>query len=85
MKVYQVPPAAAVIFFCLFCLAALSVFVALPIACIQWVWNNIFAAWPIAPAIGVWQAGLLYLAAATVLHLLGVVRIELETRGIDQR
>jgi len=77
VKVFQVPPAAAVIFFCLFCLALFSVFVALPVACIQWAWNHCFDAG--VPDISLWQAGLLYLAGATIVHLLGWVRIEFET------
>ena len=83
MKVYQVPPLMAAIFMCLFTMGLVGIFVVLPIACIQWTWNSIVAGWSPLPDINAWQAGLLYLAGATSLYLLGFVRVDWKTRGAD--
>jgi hypothetical protein len=83
MKVFQIPPVVAVLFFSAFCLAALSLLVVLPVALIQWFWNNLLVVHSTLPPIAVWQAGLLYVAGATLMYILGFVRIEFEAQKID--
>lgn len=83
MKVFQIPPLAAALFFSIMCLAALSLLVFLPIVLIQWSWNHLLVACSTLPPIGVWQAGLLYVAGALLLHILGLVRIEFSTQKTD--
>lgn len=83
MKIYQVPPFVAAIFFSALSMGAVGVFVVIPIACIQWTWNWVVVGLSSAPQINVWQAILLYFAAATLLYLSGVVQIKIETSNVD--
>ncbi len=83
MKVYQVHPLTAAIFLCLLSLGVFAFFVALPIAFIQWTWNSFVIAMSSLPEINIWQATLLYLAGATIMYLLGFVRIDLEPTSLE--
>lgn len=83
MKIYQVPPIVAAIFFSALSMGAVGVFVVIPIAFIQWTWNCVVVGISSAPHISVWQALLLYLAGATVLYLSGIVQIKIETTNVD--
>lgn len=57
----------------------IGLLVVLPVACIQWTWNQFVPNYSVLPPINVWQAVLLYLAVATALFLSGFVQVELDT------
>ncbi len=78
MKIYQVPPLVAAIFLSALCMGIVGLFIVLPIACIQWTWNYLVAGFSVLPHINGWQASLLYVAAAIVFYLSGIVRIDIE-------
>ena len=69
---------AAILFSALF-MGVLGIFVVAPTACIEFTWN--FAAMRLSymPSINPWQALLVYLAFASVIYLLGWIRIEIKT------
>jgi hypothetical protein len=75
---FQIPTYTAAVFLTLLTMGALGMAVVLPIACIQWSWNALVSVFGFLPLINAWQAILLYLAAATLLYLSGIVRIEFE-------
>jgi hypothetical protein len=79
----QIPAFGAAVIFTVLCMGVLGMFVLVPIACIQWTWNWVMNSCGVLPLINVWQASLLYLAAATSLYLSGLVRIEFETEKLD--
>ncbi|HEY9870052.1 MAG TPA: hypothetical protein V6D08_12875 [Candidatus Obscuribacterales bacterium] len=83
MKIFQVPPFTAAILLSALCMGMVGLFVVLPIACIQWTWNFFVAGYSVLPHINVWQAGLLYLAFATILYLSGVVQIDFEVHKAE--
>lgn len=64
-------------------MGALGAFVVAPIACIEFTWN--FAAHHLSyiPAIDPWQALLVYLAFASIVYMLGWVRIEIKTGSLE--
>lgn len=78
MKIYQFSPLGAAIIFSVLCLGVLGLVVVLPIACIAWTWNAIVPNLSTLPAINMWQAGLLYLACATVFYLIGFIQVDFE-------
>jgi hypothetical protein len=80
---FQVPALAAAMIITVLCMGGLGMFVLLPIACIQWTWNSATDTFRVLPLINVWQATLLYLAAATMLYLSGFVRIKFETKNLE--
>ncbi len=83
MKVYQFHPLAAAIVFTILIMGVFGLVVVLPIAFIAWTWNAVVTNVSSLPHIGVWQAGLLYLALATMLYLFGFVQIEVEANKIE--
>ncbi len=76
MRIYEVHPLVAALLLTMFILGLIAMLVVFPVACIQWMWNGAIAAWTVLPQISVWQAGLLYLAGATLLYLSGLVRMD---------
>jgi hypothetical protein len=65
-------------------MGALGVFVIAPIACIEFSWN--FMAKHLLfyiPLINPWQALLVYLAFASIVYLLGWIRIEIQTGSYE--
>jgi hypothetical protein len=80
---FHVPAVAAAIIITVLCMGGLGLFVLLPIACIQWIWNAITGMFQVLPLINVWQATLLYLAVATMLYLSGFVRITFEAKNLE--
>lgn len=80
MKIYHINTLGAALVFSLLCLLMVFLFVMLPVLVIQWLWNLAIAGYTPLPQISWWQAGLLYLAGAIILHLFGLVRISFETQ-----
>lgn len=83
MKVYQFHPLAAAIVFTILIMGVFGLVVVVPIAFIAWTWNAVVTNVSSLPQINVWQAGLLYVALATMLYLLGFVQIEVEANKLD--
>lgn len=77
MKFYTIHPIIAALFFGALLVIVAGLFIILPIAFIQWVWNFLIANVVTAPHISGWQASLLYMAFATIVYLSGLVRIEI--------
>lgn len=75
---FHVPAYSAAIFMTGISMGVLGLCVLLPIACIQWTWNMVMSTYGFLPPISAWQAGLLYIASATLLFLSGIVSIEVE-------
>ena len=75
---FHVPSYSMAIFLTSLSMGAVGLCILLPIACIQWTWNMVMSTYGFLPLINGWQAALLYLAAATLLLLSGIVPIELE-------
>lgn len=78
MKIYHVNTFGAAIIFAFLCMGMLALFVLIPILCIQWTWNAVVSYISLLPEINLWQAGLLYLACATLLYISGFVQIDFE-------
>jgi len=83
MKVYQFHPLAAAILFTILIMGVFGLVVVLPIAFINWTWNQVVTNVSHLPQINVWQASLLYVALGTLLYLLGFVQIEVEANKVD--
>lgn len=83
MRTFHVHPLAAAIIFSVLLMGALGAFVLLPIICINWVWNEFLAGHTALPPIGLWQAGLLYVACACLFYILGLVRVEFRAETLD--
>lgn len=81
MKTFHFSPFGAAAIFTVLAMGLIGLLVVLPIACIQWTWNQVVSNCSILPTINVWQAVLLYLAATTILFLSGLVQVELDTRS----
>ena len=75
---FPMPTYSAAIFMTGISMGALGLCVVLPIACIQWTWNMVMSTYGFLPHINAWQAALLYVAAATMLFVSGIVTIEFE-------
>jgi hypothetical protein len=76
-------PVAAAIVFSMLLMGALGFFVVVPIVCIDWTWNAVVAHFSLLPRIQIWQAGLLYAAAACIAYLMGWVQIEFKQETLD--
>jgi len=76
---YEFHPITAALLLTVLIIGLTGVFVVLPIAFIQWLWNGTVPHFSALPQIAPWQAGLLYLAMAALLYLSGLVRIEIQT------
>lgn len=83
MKVYQFHPLAAAILFTILIMGVFGLVVVVPIAFINWTWNALITNVSALPHIDVWQAGLLYVALAILLYLMGFVQIEVEANKLD--
>lgn len=83
MKTFPANPFGAAAVFTVLGMGAIGLIVVLPVACIQWTWNEVLINYSILPPINVWQAVLLYSAMATLLFLSGVVQIEIEPDRIE--
>jgi hypothetical protein len=79
MKMYEFHPVAAVILITIAFVGFMGAFVIMPIAFIQWLWNGMVPHFSSLPEIAPWQAGLLYLAMATLFCLSGIIKIEVHT------
>lgn len=79
----QIPPIGAAVVLTVLCMGVVGMFVLVPIACIQWMWNSIMNSWRFLPLINVWQAALLYVMLATILYLTGLVRVEFEAENLE--
>lgn len=77
MKGMNINPFAAAIILAALAMGLIGVFVVLPIACIEWTWNSVASTVAAIPAINAWQAALLYVACALMLHISGILRIEI--------
>jgi hypothetical protein len=76
---FQFPTYSMAIFFTGLSMGILGLCVLVPIACIQCTWNLVMSSCGGGlPLINVWQATLLYVAAATLLFLSGILQIEFE-------
>ncbi len=83
MRTFFIHPFIAAIVFSMLLVGAIGAFALIPIVCINWTWNVIVASHSALPMIGLWQAGLLYLASACILYLLGIVQIEFKAEMRD--
>ena len=83
MRSFQIHPLFAVIALSLMLLGIISLFIWLPIVCLNWVWNNWVSAITTLPAIGLWQAALLYSALICIIYLSDLVHIEFKALGPD--
>jgi hypothetical protein len=79
MKTFQVNAIGAAIILAFLFMGGLAVFVLLPIVFIQWTWNSVVPTISALPQINMWQSTLLYLAAATIFYLTGLVQIHIES------
>jgi hypothetical protein len=79
MKMYEFQPITAVILLACVVFLFSGVFVVMPIAFIQWLWNGTVPLFSSLPHIAPWQAGLLYLAMAILFCLSGIIKIEVHT------
>jgi hypothetical protein len=79
VKTFQFNSFGAAALFTVLAMGVIGVLVVLPIASIQWTWNEFVPGNSVLPSIDVWQAILLYLAAATALFLSGIIQIEIDT------
>lgn len=79
MKFFQIQPLGLAILMTVLAMGAFGLAVVLPVAFIQWTWNAFVPVHSVLPAIGVWQAVLLYLAATTMLFISGIIRVEVES------
>jgi hypothetical protein len=79
VKTFHFSPFGAAAIFTILAMGLIGVLIVLPVACIQWSWNQFVPVHSILPPINVWQAVLLYLALATTLFLSGIVQVELDT------
>jgi len=64
-------------------MGAIGMFIIFPVVCINWSWNSVVAHYTVLPPIHIWQACLLYTAAACMAHLMGWVQIEFKTEPVD--
>lgn len=69
---------------CLVAILGFGLFLAIPVLLIQWGWNAAMTSFPVLPLINIWQSGLLYVALVTLLHILGVVRLEFSIEDGDE-
>lgn len=83
MRMFEIHPLTAAVLFTILIMGLIGLFVIIPVACIQWVWNGTLAHLSFLPQIDPWQAGLLYLATATLLYLTGIVRIDIQAGGAE--
>lgn len=83
MRTYNLDPFSASILFLLLTIAVLVCVVWAPLIGISWLWNVCVAGIFDFPHIGLWQAGLLYVALACMIYLSGIVQIEVKTETID--
>lgn len=86
MTPIPIHPLGVAIILAVLSMGLLGLVVVLPIACIQWLWNTLSTAQPggaLLPPINVGQAGLLYLAGATVVYLTGWVQIDISMDTVD--
>ncbi|MBX9686905.1 MAG: hypothetical protein K2X27_09400 [Candidatus Obscuribacterales bacterium] len=83
MKTFHFNPFGAAAIFTVLAMGVIGLIVALPIACIHWTWNHTVPRMSILPPINVWQAVLLYLAAATALFLSGIVQVEVDAESLE--
>lgn len=83
MRTFQFQTIGAAIIFTLLGMGIIGVLVVLPVAFIQWSWNQFVPPFSVLPPIEIWQAVLLYAAAAAILYISGIVRVEIETGSVD--
>ena len=83
MRKFKLHPIAAASFLSILFAGILGTFVVVPIACINWTWNTVASHFDRIPLINAWQSGLLYIAAACLLYLSGIVHIEVKTGSAD--
>lgn len=83
MKTFPVNPFGAAAIFTVLAMGLIGLLLVLPVTLIYWSWNQFVPAYSILPPIEIWQAGLLYLASATLLFLSGIIQIEVEESRAD--
>lgn len=83
MKSFPVNPFGAAAIFTVLAMGVIGLVIVLPIACIQWTWNEFVPPLSVLPPINVWQALLLYLAAATAIFLSGIIQIEVDAERFE--
>ncbi len=83
MREFNLDPVTAVVVVAFILVGGLVLFVCLPLMSISWVWNACVAANLGVPAIGLWQAGLLYAALACIIYLSGIVHFEINAETSD--
>ncbi len=83
MYSFKINSFAAAIFLSALLMGAFGVFVVAATACIEYGWNFLAKHMTLMPLINPWQALLVYLAFASIVDLLGWVRIEIKTSNLD--
>ena len=83
MRSFEFAPVVMILLLTMIFMAAVGLLVLVPIALLEWGWNLFAEASRLVPAIGQWQAFLLYLAFALVLYILGLVKIEVRIKKSD--
>jgi hypothetical protein len=83
MRSSEFHPLAAAIIFSVLAMGAIGFFIVVPVVCINWTWNCVVIHYTLLPHIQIWQAGLLYCAAACFSYLMGWVQIELKTETLE--
>ncbi|MBY0358085.1 MAG: hypothetical protein K2W82_08800 [Candidatus Obscuribacterales bacterium] len=83
MRTFQFQTLGAAILFTVLGMGIIGVLVVLPVTFIQWSWNYFVPPFSVLPPINIWQAMLLYAAAAAMLYISGIVRVEIETGTVD--
>jgi hypothetical protein len=83
MRTFSLHPVVLIALIALLIVGMSLLIVVAPIMAILWLWNAVIAVLSGLPAIGIAQAGLLYLALVCVLYISDLVRVEIKAEKIN--
>ncbi|MBX9692684.1 MAG: hypothetical protein K2Z81_09895 [Cyanobacteria bacterium] len=83
MQSFEFGPVAATVILTVVIFGAFGLVVLFPVVLLQWGWNVAIAPWAALPLIELWQAALLYVAAALMIYLAGLVKIEIKLERFE--
>jgi hypothetical protein len=83
MRTFSLHPVVLIALIALLVVSGFLLFVVAPVVLLNWFWNAAIAGLSGLPVIGIFQAGLLYVALICVLYISDLVRVEIKAEKID--